>query len=94
MDRVPGDVWIQAESIDAYMARQAQTDDIIRKHPGNEQIIVYCKAERKMKRLPSYKNISAVPETLEEFGRLFGEKNVKVVETNIEKIRKKRYNKS
>ncbi len=93
MDKVPGDVWIQTENIGAFMEKQEAVDDIIRQSPGSEKIIIFSRADRKIKRLPDWKGISAEPETIRKLAGLFGENNVRVVETSIEKISKKRYNK-
>ena len=61
-----------------------------RKYPGKDEIVIFSKKEKAIKRLPTYENISAKNDVFSELKSLFGEKNVKVREKSIEKSQKKR----
>ena len=61
-----------------------------RKYPGKDEIVIFSKTEKAIKRLPAYENISAKNDVFSELKSLFGEKNVKVREKSIEKSQKKR----
>ena len=52
---------------------------------GENEIVIYCKAERAIKRLPRNKNIQIEPVILSRLTNYFGESDVKVVEKSIEK---------
>ena len=55
-----------------------------------DEIVIFSKKEKAIKRLPAYENISAKNDVFSELKSLFGEKNVKVREKSIEKSQKKR----
>ena len=71
-------------------SKQQELYKIIRKYPGKDEIVIFSKKEKAIKRLPSYENISAKNDVFSELKSLFGEKNVKVREKSIEKSQKKR----
>ena len=90
MNRVPVNVWIQTSDIAEFRKKTPELDALIREYPGEENITIFSRAERAVKRLPSYKNISAGTEVLEQLREIFGKENVKLAETSIEKIQRKR----
>ena len=90
MDQVPKEVWIQTSNIGYFQEKQEMLYDVIRRHPGEQGIVIYSREEKAVKRLPSYENISGDAVSLGELRELFGEKNVKLVEKSIEKFHKKR----
>ena len=51
---------------------------------GDDEVVVYCQAERVVKRLPRNRNISIGPQLLGRLMNHYGEKRVKVVEKPIE----------
>ena len=89
MDQVPKDIWIQTPDIASFTDRQEDLFDIIRKAPGQEQIVIFSKAERAVKRLPSYEKVELNDQTLQAVKKLFGAENVKIVEANIGKMNTK-----
>ena len=90
MDAVPTEIWIQVENIGCFQEKRDMLYNIIRRAPGDREIIIYSRVEKAVKRLPSYENISGEAPVLEELQNLFGEKNIKLVEKSIEKFQKKR----
>ena len=90
MDAVPTEIWIQVENIGCFQEKRDMLYNIIRRVPGDREIIIYSREEKAVKRLPSYENISGEAPVLEELQNLFGEKNIKLVEKSIEKFQKKR----
>ena len=90
MDQVPKEVWIQTPNIGYFQEKQEMLYDVIRRHPGEQGIVIYSREEKAVKRLPSYENISGDAVSLGELRELFGEKNVKLVEKSIEKFHEKR----
>ena len=51
---------------------------------GDYEVIIYCQAERAMKKLPRSRNIMISPQVLSRLKNQFGEKRIKVVEKTIE----------
>ena len=90
IEQIPKEVWIQTENIEEFTEKQQELYKIIRKYPGKDEIVIFSKKEKAIKRLPSYENISAKNDVFSELKSLFGEKNVKVREKSIEKSEKKR----
>ena len=90
MDRVPKEIWIQVQNIGYFQEKQNMLHDVIRQYPGEQEIIIYSREEKAVKRLPSYENISGEEAALQELRTVFGEKNIKLVEKSIEKFHKKR----
>ena len=90
MDAVPTEIWIQVENIGCFQEKRDMLYNIIRRAPGDREIIIYSREEKAVKRLPSYENISGEAPVFEELQNLFGEKNIKLVEKSIEKFQKKR----
>ena len=89
MDQVPRDIWIQTPDIASFSERQEDLFDIIRKAPGQEQIVIFSRAERAVKRLPSYEKVTLNDQTLQAMKELFGTENVKIVEASIGKMNRK-----
>ncbi|MCI6858143.1 MAG: DNA polymerase III subunit alpha, partial [Eubacterium sp.] len=89
MEDLPKEIWIQTADITEFTERQQALYDIIRANSGKNEIVIYSRKEKAIKRLPSYENISSGQSTLENLRALFGEKNVKVVEKSIEKSAEK-----
>ena len=89
MEQIEKEIWIQTDTLESFYDRQEDLFEIIRENPGKENIIIYLKQQRALKRLPSYQNISGAPEVLNKLKILFGEKNIGVKEKSIEKSGKK-----
>ena len=53
---------------------------------GDDAVVIYCKAERAVKRLPKNRNIKIEPGILSRLTNYFGESCAKVVEKPIEKM--------
>ena len=90
IDQIPKEVWIQTADIGEFTEKQQKLYEVIRKYPGNDEIVIFSKKEKAIKRLPAYENISAKNDVFFDLKSLFGEKNVKVREKSIEKSEKKR----
>ena len=76
MDAVPTEIWIQVENIGCFQEKRDMLYNIIRRAPGDREIIIYSREEKAVKRLPSYENISGEAPVLEELQNLFGENNM------------------
>lgn len=50
-------------------------------HSGNDRVIIFCKVEKAIKKLPVSWNIKAEEEILDQLGTVLGKENVKVRET-------------
>ena len=86
--KIPKELWLQFEDKDSYMAREKELMDVLRLSDGNDRVIIYLRKEKARKILPPGWNVDADRDLLGKLTELYGEKNVKVVEKTIEKIKK------
>ena len=78
------ELWIQYADKLAYMEDEPHLFDMLKESEGNDSVIIYCKAERAVKRLPAGRNICIEPVILGRLANYYGESRVKVVEKPIE----------
>ena len=82
---VPRELWVQFSSKEEYQEKEEQLAQALDVSRGTDSVVVFLKAERAMKRLPSGRNISIDSLDMERFCEKFGRENVKVLEKSIEK---------
>ena len=82
---VPRELWVQFSSKEEYQEKEEQLAQALDVSRGTDAVVVFLKAERAMKRLPSGRNISIDSLDMESFCKKFGRENVKVLEKSIEK---------
>lgn len=81
------ELWLQYEDKEAFLKEERTLYDLIRSSDGNDQVVIYCKAERAVKRLPASRNIQVEPGILSRLTNYLGESCVKVIEKGIENVR-------
>ena len=84
-ENVPSELWLQFDDIPSYQAAEATLFEMLKDSEGKDQIIIYCKKEKAIKRLPANRNIQVDAAILEKLSSFLGETRVKVVEKQIEK---------
>ena len=55
------ELWIQYEDKAAYLADEEHLFDMLRASDGDDSVVIYCRAEKAVKRLPAGKNIYIEP---------------------------------
>ncbi len=90
MDQVPGELWIQTTDVAEYKAKEESLFEVIRAHSGKTPVVIYSKAERAVKRLPSFEFVRWDEDTQKAMESLFGEANVRLAEKKIGAVRPKR----
>lgn len=78
------ELWIQFPDKASYLENEQIVSGYLADSEGDDEVVIYCKAERAVKRLPRNKNIQINPQVLSRLMNHFGEKRVKVVEKAIE----------
>ena len=81
------ELWIQYKDKAAYMEDEEHLFDMLRASDGDDSVVIYCRAEKAVKRLPPGKNIYIEPGILSRLTNYFGESCVKVVEKPIESLK-------
>ncbi|MDO5520595.1 MAG: DNA polymerase III subunit alpha [bacterium] len=82
-EQVPKKIWLKFADMASYEAAQASIASAIASSEGNDSIWVYCEKEKRQKRIP---HILASKQLIDTFIGVFGEENVKVVDSTIDKF--------
>lgn len=78
------ELWIQFPDKASYLENEQIVYGYLADSEGDDEVVIYCQAERAVKRLPRNKNIQINTQVLSRLMNHFGEKRVKVVEKTIE----------
>ncbi|MEG7530545.1 MAG: DNA polymerase III subunit alpha [Hungatella sp.] len=87
-EQIPKQLCIQFADMSAYREKEAQVIDCLKLSEGSDTVVIYLAAEKARKVLPANWNVNSSPELLNRLSTLVGEKNIKVMEKTIEKIRR------
>ena len=82
---IPRELWIQFSGKEEYEKKVHHLYQLLSQSDGSDQVIVYLKKERMMKRLPAARNVQIDDGLLDILTKEYGSENVKVVEKSIEK---------
>ncbi len=72
------ELWIQFANLAEYQARAAELRQILDPSDGKDRVILFCREERAIKRLPASRSVQVTEELLGLLRLKFGEKNVAV----------------
>lgn len=84
-ESIPKEIWIQFEGKTEYEQQVHHLYELLANSDGNDQVVVFLKKERMMKRLPASRSVLINNSLVEMLTREYGTENVKVVEKSIEK---------
>ena len=85
-DHVKKELWLQFPSKEEYLNNAEILNGYLADSDGLDTVVIYCQAERAIKRLPRNWNVRIEPGILSRLTNLLGEKRVKVVEKPVEKL--------
>ncbi len=80
------ELWLQFADKAAFLEDESRIYDMLAGSDGNDQVVIFCKAERAVKRLPANRNVYTEPGLLSRLTNYLGESCVKVIEKSIENI--------
>ena len=78
------ELWIRYTDKQSYLQDEQNLFRMLAESEGEDQVVIFCKAERAVKRLPKNANIQVEPGILSRLTNYFGEDCVKVIEKPIE----------
>jgi len=84
-ESIPKEIWIQFEGKTEYEQQVHHLYELLANSDGNDQVVVFLKKERMMKRLPASRSVLINNSLVETLTREYGTENVKVIEKSIEK---------
>ena len=83
-EKTKKELWIQFPDKADYLENEPILFGYLADSDGEDEVVIYCRAERAIKRLPKNRSIQIGPQILTRLMNHFGEKRVKVVEKTIE----------
>ncbi len=83
-DQVKKELWIQFPDKNSYLAEEQLLMGMLQDSEGDDTVVIYCKAEKAVKRLPRNWNIGIEPNIIGRLTNYYGEDCVKVVEKRLE----------
>lgn len=84
-DQTRKELWIQYANKQAYANEEAHLFEMLKTSEGEDTVVIYCKEEKAVKRLPRGYGIKVEPGILSSLTNYYGQDCVKVVEKAIEK---------
>lgn len=81
---VPREIWIQFADMEAFTAGKKELYEMLRKSDGRDQVVVYIRSPKCMKRLGKAWSVCADEVLVQKIAGRYGKGNVKVVEKCIE----------
>ena len=79
------ELWIQYGDKLEYGEDEPHLFDMLGESEGNDAVVIYCKRERAIKRLPAGRNVCAEPALIVKLKNYYGEDRIRVVEKSIER---------
>ena len=83
-NQIKRELWIQFPNKADYLKNEQLVYGYLADSEGEDEVVIYCQAERAVKRFPKNRNIQISPQVLSKLMNHYGEKRVKVVEKTIE----------
>ena len=84
-EEIKKELWIQYENKAEYLKEEQNLYQMLKASEGPDSVVIYCKEEKAIKRLPVNRNVGIDQILLGRLTNYYGEKRVKVVEKSIEK---------
>ena len=78
------ELWIQFESKDVFEEKESALYNLMKDSEGEDQVVIFCKKERAVKRLSRNQNVNAQSDLVEKLKDFIGEDSVKLLEKPIE----------
>lgn len=82
---VPREVWVRFPDKEAFLKQEQRLYGILDSFDGKDETVVYCVAEKAIKRLPKSHTTAACGALEKQLLEAFGKESVKVVEKKLEK---------
>ena len=84
--RMRKELWLQYESKEIFLAQEKMLYEMLADSDGEDEVVIYCKKERAVKRLGQNRNVRIQPTLLSRLTNYLGESCIKVIEKPIENI--------
>ena len=82
-DETRKELWIQFSDMESYASQEMKMMEQLRASDGQDEVVVYIKDRKAMKRLGPRFRVAATLPFVQELSSVFGQNNVKVVEKKV-----------
>ena len=82
---MPREVWVRFSGKEDFLKNEKELYEILDSFDGKDETVVYCVAEKAIKRLPKNHATQVCEALISRLEATFGQASVKVVEKNLEK---------
>ena len=87
-DSIPQELWIKYPNLETFQNDEEALYGILREYDGNDTVIIYCEAEKCMKKLPKSRSIKVNNDLIQRLNTIYSVENVRIAEKSIEKLGK------
>lgn len=78
-EEAPKTLWIKFASIQEYERKAETLSALLSGSEGKDSVVLFCEAEKQIKRLPANQNVKAEGRLMENLRNAFGEENIRLV---------------
>ncbi len=87
-DSIPQEVWIKYPNLEGFQKDEQSLYHLLDQYDGNDSVVIFCEAEKCIKKLPKSKNVKADNDLIGQLVTIYTEENVRITEKSIEKLGK------
>lgn len=87
-DNIPQEVWIKYPNLESFQKDEQTLYHLLEQYDGNDSVIIFCEAEKCMKKLPKSRKVKADGDLIQQLIANYREENVRITEKSIEKLGK------
>ncbi len=79
-EAVPKELWVRFDDLAQFQSAEQELFSMLEGYEGKDSVIIYCKEEKIMKRLPKSRDVNACKELISKLRQTYSEDNIVIVE--------------
>ena len=79
-EAIPKELWVRFEDFEQFQNAKQELYNMLEGYDGKDSVIIYCKSEKIIKRLPKSRDVKAGKELLLKLRQIYSEDNIVIVE--------------
>ncbi len=87
-DCIPQELWIKYPNLETFQKDEESLYGILKEYDGNDTVVIYCEAEKCMKKLPKSRSIKVNNDLIQQLNTIYSVENIRIAEKSIEKLGK------
>ena len=81
--QIPNEIWIRFKDKDDFAQNESRVYSAIENSDGHDRIVIFCQAQKAIKRLPAIYNVSGDAQLIGRLESDFGPENIKIVQNAL-----------